>query len=255
MRSSSRFIWSNLRRRLLFGAGAVLLVTGATILSIGLVGYINESDTSGPAGVQSAADLTPLSIDDVKNLPVAIPYNNPPIAEGEPEPVREVTTPLRMTIDAIDVNGPVLTMGLEEGGIPEVPLNGQDIAWYDFSSMPGDGSNAVFAAHINWGGAPGVFADLSDLKPGDTVSLISQDGRDYTYEVFRNFAVDPFDPESLKVMSPTDTDTITLITCGGSWLPDASERFGGNYSDRTIVQAKLVDASVAVPVPSAISNG
>ena len=257
MGSGSHFSWSSLRRRLLLTAGAALFIAGAAILSVGLIGYLNDSESAGPEaeGPQSIADLTPLSIDDVEHLPVAIPYYNPLITEDEPAPVREVTTPLRMIIDAIDVNGPVITLGLD-GSIPEVPLNGQDIAWYDaFSSMPGGGSNAVFAAHVNWGGAPGVFANLKDLKPGDTISLISQDGREYTYEVFANFPVDPFDTESLKVMDPTPTDIVTLITCGGSWLPDPSERFGGNYSNRTIVQARLMQPALMAPVPSAISSG
>ncbi len=258
MGSGSHFSWSSLRRSLLLTAGAALFIAGAAILSVGLIGYLNDSESAGPEaeGPQSIADLTPLSIDDVENLPVAIPYYNPQITEAEPERVREVTEPFRLVIEGIDVNGPVITLGLD-GSIPEVPLNGQDIAWYDaFSSMPGGGSNAVFAAHINWEGAPGVFGNIKDLKPGDTISLISQDGREYTYEVFANFPVDPFDEESLKVMASTEPrDIVTLITCGGSWLPDPSERFGGNYSDRTIVQAELVEASVAVPVPSVISNG
>ncbi|MEE8137341.1 MAG: sortase, partial [Thermoanaerobaculia bacterium] len=104
-------------------------------------------------------------------------------------------------------------------------------------------------------GAPAVFGDLDQLQPGDTVRLMSDDGREFTYEVFDNFPVDPSDPASLKVMAPTEADTITLITCGGTWIPDPSEQFGGNYTDRTIVQAKLVESSLAAPVPSAISDG
>lgn len=257
MGSGSHFSWSSLRRRLLLTTGAALFIAGAAILSVGLIGYLNDSESAGPEAEEplSIADLTPLSIDDVENLPVAIPYYNPQITEAEPERVREVTEPFRLVIEGIDVNAPVITMGLEDGGIPEVPLNGQDIAWYNFSSMPGGGSNAVFAAHVTWGGAPGVFANLNDLQPGDTISLISDDGREYTYEVFANFPVDPFDPESLNVMAPTATDTVTLITCGGSWLPDPSERFGGNYSNRTIVQARLMQPALMAPVPNAISNG
>jgi LPXTG-site transpeptidase (sortase) family protein len=138
-------------------------------------------------------------------------------------------------------------------GIPYVPLNGQDVAWYNFSTKPGAGSNAVFAGHINWERAPGVFSELVDVQPGDTVRLLSDDGREYTYEVFANFAVDPLDPASLKVMDPTSEDTVTLITCGGSWIPDASERFGGNYTDRTIVQARLTESVLAEP--AAFSDG
>lgn len=235
-----------LRQYLLFGVGVALFVAGAITLSIGLVSYLDQNREESDADLFSY----PQSLDEVEGLPVAIPYYNPPrtVAEPEPEPV---AAPLRLIIESTGVDAPVIEMGLDEDGIPNVPLNGQDVAWYNFSSLPGTGSNAVFAGHINWERAPGVFADLDDVQTGDTVRLISEDGAEYTYEVFANFYVDPEDRESLKVMAPTDTDTVTLITCGGTWLPNPSEQFGGRYTNRTIVQAKLVDTSVAVPTAGA----
>jgi len=243
-----------LRRRLLLGLGAVLFVAGAVVLSIGLIGYFNEGDDPPPQ--QSIADLFPRSIDDVPKLPVAIPDYDPERTVAEPEPEPELSVPLRLVIESIGVDGPVVEMGMDDEGIPYVPLNGQDVAWYSFSSMPGAGSNAVFAGHVNWERAPGVFADLDDVQPGDTVRLLSDDGSGYTYEVFANFLVDPSNPDSLKVMAPTQADTITLITCSGTWIPDPSERFGGNYTDRAIVQARLIQSNMAAPaVPDATGGG
>lgn len=244
---------TRLRRRLLLGVGLTLFGVGIVVLGVGLAGYLDESDTGAES--QAVADIpTVPSIDDVENLPVAIPYYNPQ-QEAE-EAVREVTSPLRIAIESIGIDAPVIELGLEDNGIPQVPLNGQDVAWYDFSSKPGGGSNAVFAAHINWAGELGVFGELSKVQPGDTVRLISQDGREYVYEVTGNFAVDPEDPESLKVMAPTDDDMVTLITCGGTWLPNPSEQFGGNYTERTIVQGKLMESSVsAAPVAAEIIEG
>jgi LPXTG-site transpeptidase (sortase) family protein len=246
---------SRLRRGLILGLGAALLAAGVTLLGIGLIGYFDDDTSSAPEASSVADTLT--SIDDVEYLPVAIPYYNPQPTAPEPEPPA-VTVPLRLMIDRLGVDAPVGVYELDENGVPEVPVAddaAEVVAWYDFSSKPGAGSNAVFAGHINWNRAPAVFANLNDLQAGDVVRLVSDDGREYTYEVFANFAVDPYDTESLKVMAPTETDTVTLITCGGSWIPDPSEQFGGDYTNRTIVQAKLVDASVAVPAPSAISNG
>ena len=97
-----------------------------------------------------------------------------------------------------------------------------------------------------------LLIELEDGRRIESV-LIPDDGREFRYEVVANYDVDPSDPESLKVMAPTPTDTITLITCGGTWIPDRSERFGGEYTNRTIVQAELVDSSLAVP--SQISGG
>ncbi|MCH6555536.1 MAG: class F sortase [Chloroflexi bacterium] len=242
--SGSSEILSRLRRGLILGLGAALLAAGVTLLSIGLIGYFDDDTSSAPEASSVADALT--SIDDVENLPVAIPYYNPQAREPEPEPT-PVTVPLRLVIDRLGVDAPVGVYELDENGVPEVPVAddaGEVVAWYDFSSKPGAGSNAVFAGHVTWNRAPAVFSDLDDLQAGDVVRLVSDDGTEYTYEVFANFDVDPYDTESLKVMAPTETDTVTLITCGGTWIPDPSEQFGGDYTTRTIVQAKLMQSSV-----------
>jgi LPXTG-site transpeptidase (sortase) family protein len=220
-----------------------LFAAGATLLGIGLVDYFD--DTASAPEASSAADALN-SIDDVENLPVSIPYNNPRPTEPTPEPT-VVAVPLRLVIDRLGVDAPVDVYTLDENRVPEVPVAddaGEVVAWYDFTGKPGAGSNAVFAGHITWDRAPAVFYDLDELQAGDVVRLVSDDGREYTYEVFANFDVDPYDTESLKVMAPTETDTVTLITCGGTWIPDPSEQFGGDYTTRTIVQAKLMQSSV-----------
>jgi len=237
----------NLRRRLLLGAGLVLFAAGLAILAVGLVGFFEDAKALPPEVTMDFADLIPdppKGIEDVEGLPVAIPYNNP---------YPRVTAPLRIVVERIRVDAPIVELGLDAGGVPQVPLNGKDVAWYNFSAKPGAGSNAVFAGHVNWAGAMGAFGKIDRLENGDTVRLIADDGREFTYEVFANYYVDPSDPESLKVMAPTPTDTITLITCSGTWIPNGSDRFGGEYTNRTIVQAKLVDSSLAVP--SQISGG
>ncbi len=236
-----------LRQRLLLGLGAALFAVGAVILSIGLIDYFDQREGDSTTNVVSE----PPTVQNLEHMP-AVPYNPPPTVT-EPEPTPEpVAVPLRLVVESLGVDAPVVEMGLDDQGIPYVPFNGQDVAWYNFSSPPGAGSNAVFAGHINWGGAAGVFGDLDELQPGDTVRLISGDGSEYVYEVFANFPVDPDDPASLKVMAPTPTDTITLITCGGTWIPDPSELFGGSYTNRIIVQARLMESALAVP---AISEG
>ena len=232
---------SRLRRGLFLGLGVALFAAGATLLGIGLVDYFDDT-ASAPA----------LSSTDDEKLPVAIPYDYPRPSTPEPEPTptpepAAVAVPLRLMIDRLGVDAPVDVYALDENGVPEVPVAddaGEVVAWYDFSSKPGGGSNAVFAAHVTWNRAPAVFSDLNNLQAGDVVRLVSDDGTEYTYEVFANFDVDPYDTESLKVMAPTETDTVTLITCGGTWIPDPSEQFGGDYTTRTSVQAKLMQSSV-----------
>ncbi|MEE8346366.1 MAG: class F sortase [Dehalococcoidia bacterium] len=232
-----------LLQRLLLVGGAALFVVGGVILAIGLVGYFSEGDEGPTATVVSELPTT-RTVDSIASVPQD-PLPTAAEPEPAPEPGPDLPAPLRLVIEGIAVDAPIVELGMDGEGIPYVPLNGQDVAWYNFSTKPGAGSNAVFAAHINWERAAGVFSELTDVQLGDTVRLISDDGREYTYEVFANFAVDPLDPASLKVMDPTSEDTVTLITCGGTWIPDASERFGGNYTDRTIVQARLIESVLA----------
>ncbi|MEX0800154.1 MAG: class F sortase [Dehalococcoidia bacterium] len=233
---------ANLPQRLLFALGATLLVAGAAVLAYGIVGYIGGDDS-----VARDPSLTRLSpedfpppegIEDVEGLPVAIPYNNP---NSGIQPA----TPLRLVVESLGIDAPVVEMGMSSEGIPYVPYNGQDVAWYNFSAKPGSGSNAVFAGHINWEQAPGVFANIDDLATGDTIRLVSEEGGELTYQVIDNFYVDPDEPESLQVMAGTDTDIVTLITCGGTWVSDSSQQFGGEYTNRTVVQAKFLKSTVA----------
>jgi sortase A len=73
-----------------------------------------------------------------------------------------------------------------------------------------------------------AFYDLEDLKKGDEVYIEDAEGRQYTYEVFQKFIVEPTD---LSVLAPLEgRNIVTLQTCT---LPD--------YSDRVVVRAELKD--------------
>ena len=155
------------------------------------------------------------------------------------------TAPIsRMVIEAIGVDAPVVVRGLEADGVPQEPGKPDVVAWYDFSSRPGGGNNAVFAGHVDWtyNGRPGpaVFWGLKDLKPGDTVRIFLEDGTQYNYSVTANFAIPYDDPKAVEVMGPTPNDVITLITCGGTWIRDTSLPLGGYYTHRIIVRAGRV---------------
>ncbi|MCH8000020.1 MAG: hypothetical protein IIA91_11135, partial [Chloroflexi bacterium] len=86
--------FTRLRRGLTLGLGAALLATGATLVGIGLISYFDDG-VSTPE-TSSVSDQS-LSIEDVPNLPVAIPYNNPQRTAPAPE-APAVTVPLRLVI-------------------------------------------------------------------------------------------------------------------------------------------------------------
>jgi len=172
---------------------------------------------------------------------------------GDPGPVgtpatvitAEPSAPVaRLIIEKIGVDAPVVTMGVDENGIPQVPDNPYDVVWYNWSTPPGHGSNAVFAGHVDWtvNGQPvlGVFYRIRDLDVGDIVEVKLEDGTDYRYSVIGNLALSDEDPQSMAWMGATPTDMVTLITCGGVWTPDPNDPLGGNYDHRQFVRAELI---------------
>jgi sortase A len=75
-----------------------------------------------------------------------------------------------------------------------------------------------------------AFYDLNKLKKGDKAFVTDSEGTKYTYEVFKEFVVEPSD---LYVTEPVPgRNILTLQTCT---LPD--------YSNRLIVQAELVEVT------------
>lgn len=137
----------------------------------------------------------------------------------------------------VGVDAQVVTYGLDAKSVPEVPTNGAEVAWYNFSARPGTGSNAVFAGHVTWNGHA-VFWDLDRMAPGDDIILEGTDGTRVSYKVSEVFLVDASDPNALSVMGPTPSDTMTVITCGGDYF-----YVGGvaqyDYTHRLIVRAAL----------------
>ncbi len=86
-----------------------------------------------------------------------------------------------------------------------------------------------------------MFYYLRDLRPDDVVKVILEDGTEYQYQVTANEAILADDPKALEVMGATPTDAVTLITCGGTWVPDPSDPQGGQYTHRQVVRAELIE--------------
>jgi LPXTG-site transpeptidase (sortase) family protein len=217
------------------------------------VGIASVFDGGGPA----ESHVPPLDDDSV--LDVRTPTPRPtraPTLSPTPEPT-PAQPPLpedgyRLVIDKLGIDNVVDTYGLDENSIPVVPT-GDDaaavVAWYNFSARPGTGSNAVFAGHNSWFGEA-VFTYIHTLAEGDEIKLIDAEGEELVYTVSSVFSVDPEDPSSLDVMKATNSDIITLITCGGTFEDTNDPVFGGEFSDRVIVRADL-----ASPSDSAASAG
>ncbi|MDO8616317.1 MAG: class F sortase [Dehalococcoidia bacterium] len=234
---------------LLWTVGGTALCAGAVLLAVGLYYTFNGNDGAHPPrslALESGRD--PGGIYDVPSL---APTPSPAPSAPAP-PLRDA--PFRLVIPKIAVDAAVLTYGLDANSVPEVPLNAQEVAWYDFSARPGTGGNAVFAGHVTWNGAA-VFYRLDELAAGDQVVLRGEDGTELAYTVTDTFLVDPNDPSSLSVMGATESDVITIITCGGTFFYTGDPVFNGDYTNRRIVRAGLAGISTPPSAPQAAAAG
>ncbi len=240
-----------LRRLPLLAGGlfltAVVLAALVGSLAAALSGTAPPTDQEPRSAARLVAE--PDHIFDRYTTPLPSPAAEPPIELPIEPPLG--STPFQLVIPRIGVDATVNAFGLDSDSVPEVPRNGQEVAWYNWSSEPGMGSNAVLAGHRTWGGA-GVFFDLEQLSDGDQILLRADDGAELSYKVEENFLIDPSDSSALAMMAPTNDDTITVITCGGDYSPTGG-RFGGYYSDRRVVRARLSQATPA-PVPAVAAN-
>jgi LPXTG-site transpeptidase (sortase) family protein len=137
----------------------------------------------------------------------------------------------RIRISRIRVDAPVEVKGLTPDGTMESPTGPDVVAWYGFTPKPGLGGNAVLSGHvdyINHGAA--VFWDLRKLEAGDEIDVVLADGVVLQYAISALQLYPLNDVPMSDVLAPTPTESITLITCGGSFS-------GGAYTHRLVLRA------------------
>ncbi len=140
---------------------------------------------------------------------------------------------VRLTIAAIKLDTVV-----KQGGI--VPDAAGHPAWQtlpfvavhygDFTSLIGSRGNAVIAGHVVTLNEGNVFRFLYKINLDDEIQVWDDHEREHDYRVVDVKLVPPSDT---SVMAPTPDQTLTLITCGGSFDPVKRE-----FSDRLVVTAK-----------------
>ncbi len=155
--------------------------------------------------------------------PVRVPLDPPP-------------APLGLTIPSIGVaTGPLVPLGLDAAGAMEVPPDATGTGWYVHSPAPGDTGPAVLAAHVDYAGAPGVFARLGDLRAGDPITVRRADGTDAAFVVDRVERHPKTAFPTAAVYGDTPGPELRLITCGGAF-DDGS----GHYVDNVVAFAHRV---------------
>lgn len=199
------------------------------LASVGIGAVLPDVDAATASS--SPYSLAP-SIELAAPAPLTPPQLPPAAEPGSLTSPMPASVPVGLAIPALGVTSAVIGLGLEDDGSMEVPPGAYPAGWYDQSPTPGELGPAILAAHVDWGGKPGVFHAIRDLQPGDEVSVARQDGSIATFRVDRvdEYAKEAFPTDA--VYGDLDHAGLRLITCGGDFDDDS-----GSYEDNVVVFA------------------
>ncbi|GGF14578.1 hypothetical protein GCM10007298_08300 [Williamsia phyllosphaerae] len=153
-----------------------------------------------------------------------------PAPAARPAPVAVAPPPSRVVVPAIDLDEPLIDLGIAEDGEMEVPADYGDVGWFTGGGRPGARGPTVLAGHVDSTTGPAVFARLAELTPGAEVTLVDTAGATAVYRVERTgeYGKDRF--PTGEVFGAIAADEIRLITCGGDFDSDA-----GSYERNVVV--------------------
>jgi LPXTG-site transpeptidase (sortase) family protein len=181
---------------------------------------------TGPSAAPTVGGPPPA----VAPAPVSAPAVTAP-ATGSTAPV---AAPVRIRLDGIGVDAPVVPVGVEPDGDMAVPPDVRTVGWYRFGPGPGGSTgSSVLAGHVDDRvQGRGAFYRLAELTVGQPVLVTLQDGTERRYRVR---AVRRIGKQQLPVGQLFDRSgsaRLTLITCGGEF-----DRAARSFQDNVVVSA------------------
>ncbi|GAA2312357.1 hypothetical protein GCM10010149_74070 [Nonomuraea roseoviolacea subsp. roseoviolacea] len=139
--------------------------------------------------------------------------------------------PESIDIPSIDVEAPLMKLGLTKDGEVELPpFEKPKVAgWYSGSAVPGEKGASVIVGHVDTKTAPAVFYKLRKMRKGELVKVERSDGKVATYKVE---AVEQVHKDHFPAKKVYVDDGLKLVTCGGTF-----DYAKGEYIDNIIVYA------------------
>ncbi|PFG39130.1 LPXTG-site transpeptidase (sortase) family protein [Georgenia soli] len=189
-------------------------------------------DTPSPAGTAPGTAASTVT-EPAGAAPTDIPVRD----AGEAARTTAPRPPVRLVYDALDIDMPVVPVGVADDGQMEVRPDALEAGWYRFGPTVGaEEGTAVVAAHAGSYVTPrGPFYDLKDARPGDRVRVTRADGQVLDYEVtsVEKVGKDVIDLE--QYFRRDGAPRLVLFTCGGRW--DEARQ---SYDDNVVVSARPV---------------
>jgi LPXTG-site transpeptidase (sortase) family protein len=202
--------------RLVMVLGSVLLLAGAAVIARAVAerGHLYGPAEQIPANVGSSVP----TLDGAVAKPLAF------------------SRPVQIEIPKLDVNAPVMRLGLAANHTVAVPpLQNHNLAgWYDGSVTPGQKGTSVILGHVDSFTGISVFFYIKTLRRGNQIKVMRANGSTaiFTVDGVQKVVKDAF-PTS-DVYGQVKYPGLRLITCGGPF--DTSTR---QYLDNIVVYAHL----------------
>ena len=159
-------------------------------------------------------------------------------APTAPPPTSEVEapTPTRLEIPALGVDSVVDPVGVAPDGQMALPDDVARVGWYRFGPAPGAAGSAVVAGHVDdREQGLGALAPLREAAVGTEILVSDAAGTTTHWRIVSRELITkqvlPLD----RLFVRTGTPRLTLITCGGPFLPEF-----GSYRDNVVVVAERV---------------
>jgi Sortase domain len=156
---------------------------------------------------------------------------------GRPDvPAWPRSEPAALDIPKIGAHSSLVPLGLNPDNTVQVPpvSTPMQAGWYSYGPAPGEPGPAVILGHVDGNRQPGIFYRLSELRPGDVVTVSRKDSTEARFVVRKveEIGKDRFPTDA--VYGDTADPELRLITCGGSF-----DRAAHSYRDNIIVYAAL----------------
>jgi sortase (surface protein transpeptidase) len=150
----------------------------------------------------------------------------PPVVRGE--------VPVSVRIPAIDIDVPLIDLGIAPSGQMEAPVDYDEVGWFTGGGRPGGFGPTVIAGHVDSTTGPAVFFRLAELEVGDEVVVDTDTGRSLTFTVTALTQSAKATFPTADVYSTVPRPELRLITCAGVF-----DRSVGHYTDNLVVFAAL----------------
>jgi hypothetical protein len=212
------------RRGTVWGLGAVLLVTGIVLVTLGFQGSGHPLAAPAPSRAAVRAAVK------VPSVPQALST--------------AASTPLRLRIPALGMSVSLLSLGLNADGTVQVPTVTTQPGWYRLGATPGEIGSAVILGHVDSYLGAGIFFNLRTLASGDQVDVDLTDGvtAQFTVDSVAMYSKLAFPAQ--RVYGSHGSSALQLVTCGGVF-----DHQTGSYLSNIVVYTSL--SAVIPPVQPA----